>query len=282
MIVGIVGEIGSGKSHYQIKHGLELCNRKHKRLVTNFKVHKQPAIKYCLARKMYWAAQMLESDQYAVLNCKNQEDVLRLLSCPASVVCLDEAGIFFNSRAFKDTPKDLLMDLAQSRKTGTDLLWAAQFDSQVDKQFRMLTQYYVFCQGYSVWSKQLVNHAFKWKSYHHFKASQYEEFDANPKLKNSFIKTVWFAFKNEVGPLSKLDRHLFDCYESFSRLDKQETNVREMRTAYRDEEYWANYRKIQTAKLQFRRKSQMWREAIKQNPFYALSLSPKELKQLYK
>lgn len=282
MIVGIVGDIGSGKSHYQLKHALEQCNKKHKRLVTNFKINRENLQRYCHSRKLHWIGQQLYHRNYRVLNCVDQADVLELLQLPSSVVCLDEAGIFFNARGFRDTPKDLLMDLCQSRKNGADLLWSAQFDSQVDKQFRMLTQFFVFCQGYSVWSKRLKNQAFKWKSYHHFKASQYEEFSNNPKARNSVIKTWWMAFSNEVGPLSKDDKFLFECYDSFTRLDKQAASVVRERTQYTDDEYWQIYRCVAGSVATWKKERDYWKYWISYNPMFALSLSPRRLRNIYR
>lgn len=281
MIIGIVGDIGAGKSHYQMKHALEYANKRRKRLVFNFKIYHKAAVKYCHMRGLHWSQHILDTGKYQVLNCKNQDDVLRLLQIPQTVVCLDEAGIFFNARGFKDTPKDLLFDLCQSRKDGADLLWCAQFDSQVDKQFRMLTQFYVYCQGLSVWSNKIANMAFKWKSYHHFKASQYQEFAANPKIRNSILKTWWFAFANEIGPLNQADLQLFKAYDSFSRLDKVGDNLHQIPTSIAEQEYYDAYARQQKRRIKFSRNAEAWRKAIRYNPAYALSLTPRELRRLY-
>ena len=282
MIVGIVGEIGSGKSHYQLKHALEQCNKKQKRLVANFKIDTQNSYEYCCRRKLGWVAQHIYHDQHITLSCRNRDDVMKLLSYPASVVCLDEAGIFFNSRNFKDMPKDLLSDLAQSRKTGADLYWAAQFDQQVDRQFRMLTQYYVFCQGFSAWDRNLRQPGLKWKSYHHFKAAQYQEFDSSPKLKNSLVKTWWRAFHNEVGPLSKDDIFLFSCYESFSRLDSTDIGFKPPRESYTEADYQHIYRASQRQATRYRQHQHNMREFIKTSPMSLLFMSPRQIKRLYR
>jgi hypothetical protein len=280
MIIGIVGDIGSGKSHKQLKVALERCNKRQKRLVVNFRLVPEALKKYCASRKLWFAYQMIENGQYEILDCSNQDDVLKLLDVGRSVVCLDEAGIFFNSRGFQDTPKTVLKDLCQSRKQGTDLLWAAQFDSQVDKQFRMLTQSYIWCQGYSTWSRKLGNECLKWKSYHSFTSSDYESFAANPKARSSILKTVWSAFDNEMGPLSAADKLLFDCYESFQRLDENETRAKPMREKIDENDYYSVYRRCSNRSFVTRSYIHSSLKELSYSPASALYMTPRQLRFL--
>jgi hypothetical protein len=192
-IIGIMGAIGSGKSHSQLKYGLDYANKREKQLVTNFPLNVKEIYKYAclpcfadgflggirlelakldymlkwhwakvrgkeLPRKKYkpllpWIKVMMERGGGIswIINPEN----LQALMIPESVILLDEAGIFLNSREFAKTPKELLADLAQSRKDGCDLIYCAQFDEQVDKQMRLLTQYFWHCTGFSLWDKKL-------------------------------------------------------------------------------------------------------------------------------
>lgn len=71
-----------------------------------------------------------------------------LLSYRNSVVIFDEAGIFANSRDWQEIKSrnpNLIVDLCQVRKGGIDLIWAAQNHEMVDKQIRMLTNFYYRC-----------------------------------------------------------------------------------------------------------------------------------------
>jgi hypothetical protein len=145
---------------------------------------------------------------------------LEALLIPESVVCLDEAGIFLNARDFARVSSDLLADLCQSRKTGTDLVWAAQFSEQVDKQFRMLTQYWIHCKSMAFYSKKLKRPRLFWKKIYWFTADDYCHWLMNIRDQTSHFKTRFaYSFQYEGGLLNQADRKLFDCFNSFSRLD---------------------------------------------------------------
>lgn len=218
-IIGLCGEIGSGKSHMQLKHALRWCNRRRKRLVTNFAIKIPELKKYAKLEKLPWVTWLCDNNQIAVVD--TMESVKDILSFESSVVCLDEAGIFLNSREFAKTPKGFLMDLAQSRKTGTDLVYCAQFDDQVDKQFRMLTQYFVHCQGMTKYDKALRLPKLYWKIYWHFTAIAYWGWLANQKARTNVARTWVIAHDCEWGFLSEADKQLFKVFDSKARLDKQ-------------------------------------------------------------
>ena len=164
-IIGIAGAIGSGKSFTQLKHGLKYVEERQKQLVTNFAIdirglHRYASMPEIYNRPLGWFFTELRKLVYGLKYslwlalpkyfkkprklrfkpqlpwvkylCENGGIVqipapknLQALLIPESVVLLDEAGILLNSRDFANTPKELLADLAQSRKTGTDLIWCA-------------------------------------------------------------------------------------------------------------------------------------------------------------
>lgn len=219
MIFGIFGDIGSGKSWRQMYEGLRLANRFQKKLVTNFAVNTSALKKYAAQHKLWWVVWLCDNHQIAVIDAANE--LGELFDCKNSVVLLDEAGIFLNSRDFAKTPKKLLMDLAQSRKDGNDLLYAAQFDSQVDKQMRLLTQWFTHCQGVAKTDRKTKRPHLYWKFYANFKGAQYNRWIADNKAQTSFLRTWFMANHVEYGPFTKADASLFGVFDSFTRLEKQ-------------------------------------------------------------
>ena len=240
-IVGIAGAIGSGKSHFQLKYALEMCQRKKKTLVTNFEINIEALKRYAQVMKYDWVLSLIKRDLITwIINPKKRIEVnsggrrsyktianIEALMIPESVVCLDEAGIFLNARNFAQTTADLLADLCQSRKMGTDIVWAAQFDEQVDKQFRLLTQYWVHCKSVCFYSKKLRRPELKWKKIYYFTAFDYQNWLCNYKDRASHFKTKFaYSFNYEGGPLTRGDKILFDVYNSFDRLDYEEQRDR--------------------------------------------------------
>ncbi len=220
-ITGIAGKIGSGKSLKQLDYALQQCNRKHKLLVTNFHLNIPAVRKYCVMKGYHWAAWMVAEGLVTVIDTLNNLEAL--LTYPNSIACLDEAGIFLNAREFAKTPKKLLMDLCQSRKDGIDLIWAAQFDTQVDKQFRQLTQYWIHAAGASVYDRKLKGPRLVWKTYYYFDGESYDMWLDDKKARSSYFRTRFiYAYSTQGGFLNRFDKQLFKCFDSFARLEQQE------------------------------------------------------------
>lgn len=64
------------------------------------------------------------------------------VSAPGVLYVIDEVHIYFNSRRWADTGDDALYYLSQHRKLGDDVVCVTQAVSNVDKQFRSVTQEY--------------------------------------------------------------------------------------------------------------------------------------------
>ena len=260
-IIGVAGAIGSGKSFTQLKHGLKYVEDRQKQIVTNFPINIDELRKYASLPKEYQSIRgyfIYESRKliYALLFnlskvfsfikkpkkprltpqypwvkrlCENggviqipAPEYLEALLIPESVVLLDEAGILLNSREFAKTSKQLLADLAQSRKDGCDLIWCAQFDEQVDRQLRMLTQFWIHCESLSVFDKKMRRPKLLYKVIYWFRCSDYQEWKNNPRDRGNPFKTRFsYATQTESGFLSKADKQLFSIYDSFKRLDKK-------------------------------------------------------------
>lgn len=231
-ILGISGSIGSGKSWTQIRTALEYCERKQKRLVTNFEINPSAVFEYAKSKNYDYVKTMILRDRYTyIVNPsrrvgKVKEPCVDALLLPESVVAIDECGIYLNSRNFAKTSFELLADLCQSRKTGTDIVWAAQFNDQVDRQFRMLTQYWVHCNSLSVWDKKLRRPKLTYKRIYWFKDEDYNFWLQNVRDRTSHFRTRFaYAFLYEGGFLSKQDAMVFALFNSFDRLDaRQQTD----------------------------------------------------------
>lgn len=228
-ILGISGSIGSGKSWTQIRTALEYCERKQKRLVTNFEINPAAIYAYAKSKKYEYVQSMILRDRYTyIINPsrrvgKLKEPCVDALLIPESVVAIDECGIYLNSRNFAKTSFELLADLCQSRKTGTDIVWAAQFNDQVDRQFRMLTQYWVHCNSISAWDKVLRRPRLVYKRIYWFKDEDYNFWIQNVKDRTSHFRTRFaYAFLYEGGFLTKQDKMVFSVFNSFDRLDVRE------------------------------------------------------------
>ena len=260
-IIGIAGAIGSGKSFTQLKHGLKYVEERQKQLVTNFPINVDQLRKYASYPKEYsslhgyviyelkkvvyaikynlslafsfikkpkkpkltphlpWIKKLCESGGIIQIPAPEK---LEALLIPESVVLLDEAGILLNSREFANTSKQLLADLAQSRKDGCDLLWCAQFDEQVDRQLRMLTQFWIHCESLSVYDKKMRRPKLFYKRIFWMRCNDYIEWQKNTRVRGNHIKTrLIYATVYEGGLLTKSDRQLFNIYDSFKRLDKE-------------------------------------------------------------
>lgn len=261
-IIGVAGAIGSGKSFTQLKHGLKYVEQRQKQLVTNFEINIEALRKYAslpiqyqswhgffiynvkkliyairinlhlaipklfkkpkrvkLKPQLPWVKRLCESG--GIIQIPNPSCIESLL-IPESVCLLDEAGILLNSREFAKTSKQLLADLAQSRKDGCDLIWCAQFDEQVDRQLRLLTQFWIHCESLSAYDKKMRRPKLHYKRIFWFRCSDYQEWLQNPRARGNHIKTRFlYATIYEGGFLSTADRQLFKVYDSFARLDKK-------------------------------------------------------------
>jgi hypothetical protein len=62
-----------------------------------------------------------------------------------ALVIIDEAQMWFGSRAWQKNTQDELSYFQQSRKEGLDLIWIAQHEARVDTGLREITAYYKRC-----------------------------------------------------------------------------------------------------------------------------------------
>ena len=259
LIVGIVGEIGSAKSFTLFTEGLQFADTREKMIVTNINIDikqlyklscmpkdvgwlgsffrfikiiiysfklfiwsltfkgKKPKIEF--EPRLPWIKHMIENG-FGIIQIPSPDHIESLM-IPNSVVLLDEAGVFLNSRDFMKTSQDFLADLCQSRKDGIDFFYCAQFDDQVDKQLRQLTQWYIFCRSLTTgWNKKAKRPELYWKQTYWIAARAYSYWNKNFEKQGHFKTKFAYASRTNEGMLTSADRQLFKIFKSLDRLDK--------------------------------------------------------------
>lgn len=214
-IYAIAGEIGSGKSLFQLKFALQMANEKEKQLVFNFPIDRKALGIYAEHMGYKWILRLLD---YGGISEFHAPKNLEVLMKPNAIVCIDEAGVLLNSRSWKDTPKGFLANLCQSRKRATDVVWAAQFSEQVDSQMRMLTQYWIQAMGLTYYHKPSKLPRLYYKRYYFMSAAQYNRYCVKPV--GHLKARLFFSYRYEGGFLGVADALLFDCFDTSLELDK--------------------------------------------------------------
>jgi hypothetical protein len=224
----VVLDLPFGHVLYEFKKLFRILLFNLRLLLFSFGLGKLPRLRLADSPRMPWVAKLCK---YGGISVIYNPEHLEALMIPDSVVLLDEAGILLNSREFANTSKKLLADLAQSRKDGVDLFWCAQFDDQVDRQFRMLTQFFIHCQSLSVFDRVSKRPKLKYKQIFWFSADVYQRWVADLRVRSDYLKTRFaYAIKAESGTLTASDRQLFKVYNSFTRLDESAGDVNYINT----------------------------------------------------
>lgn len=140
MIEVFEGRIGGGKTISAVERMLKYFAQGGK-VFTNIEL-KLDACKKYLRENYFWDYQ---EGQYILLNDLQIPEFHRH-TCAGTpdapvLVVLDEAHLWFNSRDWNSTSKELLTFLTQSRKQSTDVIFISQSLLNMDKQFMRLVQY---------------------------------------------------------------------------------------------------------------------------------------------
>lgn len=219
---GVIGKTGTGKSLFHILFGCKLANQRRKTIVTNLPLDFVQLRKFCGMMGYSWLAHCIDMNRIVIK--PGAESVNDLINYPNAVALIDEAGVFFDCHSSREMPRSVRADLAQVRKGGTDVIWAAQYFDQVDKQIRSLSQYIIHCAGTVMYDRELRNDKLVWKKYIHFEPEQYEAWMSDIKARRpgigGEIRTRFqYAYKVESGLLKKSDYQAFKVFRSFDRLD---------------------------------------------------------------
>jgi len=218
----LCGLPGTGKSLYQVHYGCKLANQMRCNLVSNVPLDFPALRKYCGMMGYGWLAHLIDSNQVVVI--PGMQNVSEIFAHKNAVVLLDEAGVFFPARSFASMPKNVLVDLAQMRKGGLNIVAACQYFEQIDKAFRMLATRAIHCAGLSQYDRSLKAPRLVMKNYFHFDPITYESWLADKKARRpgigGFVRTRFqYAQRCESSPLNKKDLQAFKVFRSFDRLE---------------------------------------------------------------
>jgi hypothetical protein len=166
MIMCLYGDIGAGKTLYAVKEAIKYMNRGWY-VFTNFPLRYATVISY---------------PAFVNYNFPNK-----------SLIIIDEANIWFNSREWKKLTLNAMLKFTQSRKLGYDIIYTTQRPEAVDVQLRDITTIFCKIEGWYILS------LLKW----HSKAN----FSDNDKRKYDLGITPFFP---------KLYTNLFKMYDTYA------------------------------------------------------------------
>lgn len=140
MIEIFQGRIGGGKTYTSVLRAAAHCKRGG-HVYSNVELVRDGFEDLCRERFSFevdWEQQIhsLEAEQIP----KVHKHIAGGEGIPTLVI-VDEAQLFYNSRDWASADKGMLTLLTQSRKVGVDFIWITQAASNIDKQFRVLSQY---------------------------------------------------------------------------------------------------------------------------------------------
>lgn len=223
-IYAFCGSIGAGKSLKMVDFALDLCNSRRKVLVLNFALDLIELRHYAVLKKYTWVAHLIDRGQITIIDSASSP--VDFLTIPNSVVVIDEAQIWFNSHDFNKIPRQILIDLTQSRKINIDLCWAAQVYDHTAKQWRELTHFFIHASGFQLYNRQNKRQELLFKNYICFESEKYWAWRSSSDSIN-FLKTKFkYAMWSQHGFLTNNDKQLFKAFDSFTRLEKQSKSKR--------------------------------------------------------
>lgn len=228
-IIGILGEQGSGKSYVALKLALEWANKFEFDLCFNFSINLDRLYDYCLLNGYLWLLSRIYSNKIVCrsVSDKGQLKLDKWMSENKTLYVLDEAGVFLNSRRFRDVDPQFLSDLAQVRHKSRRLFWIAQYYDMVDRILRSLTSGFVHCESITTFDKELCAPKILLQKYALYNSRNYQRYLQKVADKTGGIKMFFTQRKladyTYQAPLSKADLLLFKVYQSFS--DNIESSV---------------------------------------------------------
>lgn len=229
-ITGVVGLPGSGKTFIALTAGFEMAEELHLDVIANFSLNARALYYYFLGQGYTWLLSRLLHGGIKVRSCAEGSELrLSQFMRETNVLYLiDEAGVYLNSRNFKNIPLDFLSDLAQIRHDSRRLFWIAQYRSQVDRTLRELTASYVVAECPTKYSHKLKNTELVGKYYRIFTAKNYDIYDkkiASGSLTGlkATLNSMRLSDKVIMGQLTDYDRLLFKAYGSFLRVEDKPT-----------------------------------------------------------
>jgi hypothetical protein len=202
MIEIFEGRLGGGKTYTAVERMANVLAQGEV-VCTNIRLRPENLQKMVAAR----AGVEIELDQIIVLDNSKIPDFhrhvpwgdLRGAGKTRVLVVVDEAHLYFNSRDWAKTSRDLLAFLTQSDKVSVDIIFISQSALNIDKQFGRLVQYIWRFRDLSKWKIPILSIQYPLNQ---ILACQYD-YDGITLLQR------WFRTKKP---------QVFDCYETAALL----------------------------------------------------------------
>jgi hypothetical protein len=190
-----LGHFGSGKSLSLVEQGILCANQFRRSLCASFYLDEVACRRYAHFKGYTWFRDFGRID-----GCLSARE---LLEKEDSILLLDEAGLEVYSRNFISGKNQKLIErLFKIRHYGNILFYAAQHFEQIDKQFRLNTQCWVYCKSFQPFSYKLNKHVLKSRSYYAFDDQQFLEWYSKPEKRNKFFYPIWLSkFRFVYRPL---------------------------------------------------------------------------------
>lgn len=225
-IVGILGHQGTGKSFSAILVACRYANQIEFDLCFNFPINLEALWNYCRAMGYTWLMHRILHNK---IQYRSSEDLTEFMKTNRTLYILDEAGVYLNSRKFKDIDPQFLHDIAQIRHDGRMLWWIAQYFDMSDKMLRSLSSAFIVCDSQLRFNKKLGNSELHWKRIYLYPAKEFKIYLTKVAEKYTGMKYVINARRLSMyqweGFLDETDRIIFDIYQSFgSRVGDYSAN----------------------------------------------------------
>jgi len=134
------GKQGSGKSMFAVEEALNDCICRDGILCSNIELRWDNVIKYCETENGYHP----HEDQYIFLDNKMIREPYKYAPQGSenspTMILLDEAVTYFNSRNWKDRTNDFIDALSMERRTNRKFVFLCLSASLIDKQLRLTPQ----------------------------------------------------------------------------------------------------------------------------------------------
>lgn len=217
----IYGLPGRGKSLLMLQHGLRIAEKYQMRLVTNFCLDPLNLAYYCKINNLRWLWENIPKGIiYYVSANKNFAQFLQIKN---AVILLDEMGLYAPSAQSWTLPPEAFNAVANNRKRAQNIIYAAQYPSQVHSSIHQICSDILYAEGVAVWDNKLRNDRLLFKDVHLFQPSEFEVWFRDPKVRKNPVK-VWVlaSTKHWKGIINCIDAQTFRVYDSFGLLEEQD------------------------------------------------------------
>jgi hypothetical protein len=140
----------------------------------------------------------------------------------AVILLLEEMGFFAPSCQSWTLLAEAFNAVPNNRKRAQDIVYAAQYPSQVHPSIHQIYSDIIYAEGVCVWDDKLKNDKLLFKDVHLFRPSEFQVWFRDPKVRKNLIKFWVLATKHWKGVISAFDAQTFRVYDSFGLLEEQD------------------------------------------------------------